>query len=343
MGYAVQNLNLENKLYQYKINFINKWMSKGSNCINVLSNDAVFGIEPVCQQEENCNLKSKGTFISYYPSYGYPTDNTSDVYRVFPQDSFRIKALLDITRALEWKYVPVISSHGRYGRLAQRFIDKLEEADSCLHQHYELPLRSSQQSFDEIEKFTSNAVVSFTVAQDTIKVIKNVDRIREGKIQILFAYGPINYDEIGEIEKANGTLFLDFSSEELPAFSEYICKNDCNKYKSKPEWCKRNTSLCKEGRPSQDSYLFSPFHLVIKAVQSLTEAIENSASSNINDINYMGLKARKMLVRGYLHKKLRCGYISPMHNTEENGVITYDIINLVSNELRVKISIRSVE
>ena len=249
MEFAVKNLSLT---FEYKVNFNNKQVTKDLNCINEISNYSAFGIGPMYPRDANRLLEADGTFVSYYSSYEHqPSDDHSSVYRVTPPDSFRIQALLDIVRTLGWKRLSVISSYGENGHTAaSHFIERLEKAHSCLDQHLELPWKKSTKKFKKISKLNSSAIISFTMGQDTVNVIRYINRNKRQKPQLLFAFGSMKYGEISEKTVANGSLFLDFPLMPVPALTEYLCKNNCGTFNGSqplPVWCEErhsNFSLC---------------------------------------------------------------------------------------------------
>ena len=205
MKYAVENLNLT---FKYKAVFNKKLVSKDLSCINVMSNYSVFGIGPMHPRDTNHLLEADGTFVSYYSSHDNFLDSESPVFRVTPNDTFRVRAILDIVRKLNWKFVSVISSYGSNGRrAAQYFIDRLDDADSCLDRHLELPLKRKTEKFKQIGELESNAIICFTVGQDTVNVIRQLNTFTKKLPQLLFAFGSINYDEIGKKTIGHGTLF----------------------------------------------------------------------------------------------------------------------------------------
>ena len=364
MEFTVNNLNLT---FKYNVHFNDKRVSR--SLVNDMFNCSIFGIGPMYPRDTNHLSEADGTFVSYYSSYNQALDYQSPVHRVTPEDSFRVQALLDIVRTIGWKYVSVISSYGENGRTAaQSFIDSIDKAHSCVYQHLKLPLKKSIAIFKEIPNLNSSAIISFTMGEDTVNVIRYTGKNEKKKPQIIFAFGSLNYHKIGTETVANGTLFLDFPSVEILALYDYICKSNCSNIKanqSAPVWCKNkyysfslcdripvllrnvcrkndcnevkhnqsitlpckekysDVSMCKE----QFSHFFAPVRQIINAVNVLTEAIENSAK---DDIKSLGVKARQKLVRDYVRKNSRCGYIKTSNYTQEYDVIKYDIINLIS-------------
>ena len=117
-------------------------------------------------------------------------------------------------------------------------------------------------------------------------------------------------------------------SEGIPAFSRYPCEDSNKSDKgSLSGKCKANLSFCERITEDGFSYFFSPVGQVIRAVQVLAEAIENSAKQNSE---YLGIKARQRQVRKYLFNYSGCNYVLPSTCTDEDGVIKYDLINFVS-------------
>ena len=345
MEFALEKLNSS---FRFEATFNSKEIRESINCIKCMSNFSVFGIGPIYPRDLSYLLETDGTFVSYYPADAQTLHDTSSVYSIVPVDSFRIRALVDLVRKLEWKYISIISSYGGNGqKTAESFVEKIMDSNvACIDEDIELPLKNTKKSFEYIETINSSAIISFTMGRDTVSVIEHLNAKRGKKPQVLFAFGTIYYDEIGKKRSlhkaANGSLFVDFHSKEIPEFSKYICQDTCNKSNnilSPPVWCsefKSKISLCKKGRPKYPSYFFTPVHLVIRAVNSLATAVENSAK---NDIEYLGLKARQTLVREYLHRNTKCHYI--LNNSskfEDNNLIRYDIINFVSYGWKYKIS-----
>ena len=338
LEFALENVN---SAFKFEAVFNNKKIRESLNCISCMSNHSVFGIGPMYPRDMSYLWDTDGTFVSYYSSNDHLSDNSyeSSMFSIVPPNSFRIQALLDIVRALEWKHVSVISSYGENGRTAaQYFIDKIEKANSCLDFHLELPLKRATKKLEEIQKINSSAIISFTMAEDTVNVIRYLDWIKDRKPQMLFAFGTIHFEEVGGkptlSKTANGSLFLDFVSLEIPQFSTYICQNNCNKLKHRlfpPVWCIGNNSrvsMCEGSKPKHVSYAFTPYHLIMAAVYSLVDAIENSAK---DDIEFLGMKARQKLVRKYLNKNTKCNYILENSNgLQHHNSIMYDIINFAS-------------
>ena len=246
MEFAVNNLNLT---FKYNVHFNHKRVSR--SLVNDMFNYSIFGIGPMYPRDTNLLLEADGTFVSYYSSYDQSLDYQSAVHRVTPEDSFRVQAMLDIVRTLGWKYVSVISSYGENGdTAAQNFIDSIEKAHSCVQQHLKLPLKRSAESLKEILNINASAVISFTMGKDTENVIRYMSKNKERKPRIIFAFGSLHYHKIGKITAANGSLFLEFPSVDIPAFYKYVCKSNCSNIKgnqSRPVWCKdrySDLSLC---------------------------------------------------------------------------------------------------
>ena len=249
MEFTVSNLNLT---FKYKVNFNNNRVSR--SLVNDMFNYSIFGIGPMYPRDTNLISEADGTFVSYYSFYDQALDHQSSVYRVTPEDSFRVQALLDIVRTLEWKYVSVISSYGANGdTAAQRFVDSIEKAHSCVYQHLKLPRKKSAEKIKGISNIiNSSAIISFTMGEDTENVIRFMGRNKKKKHQIIFAFGSLHYHKIGMKTAANcnGALFLDFPSVEIPKFYEYLCNSNCSNVKvnqSLPVWCKdkySGLSLC---------------------------------------------------------------------------------------------------
>ena len=199
LEFAVENLRMT---FRYKMNFNEKRFSQSTG--RDISNNSIFGIRPIYPRDINRLLQTDGNFISYFSSYEYSLDDQFAVCSVVPQDLFTIQALLDIVCRLNWKYVSVISAHGENGRIAaQHFIDSIEEAESCLDLYLELSLKRSTKTLKEILNTNSSAIIAFTMAEDTVYVIRYIDELDKKDIQLLFAFGTINYDDIGKTAASN--------------------------------------------------------------------------------------------------------------------------------------------
>ena len=342
MEFALENIN---STFRFEAIFNSKKIRKDLKCVNSMSNFSVFGIGPMYPRDLRYLLEADGTFVSYYSPKEHLSDdddNDSDsVFSVVPRNLFRIRALLDIVRKFKWRYVSVASSYGEHGRIeAEEFIDRIAEANSCVDSHIRLPLKHNRKKFKDFEKINSSALISFTMGQDTVNVIKHLSGKSGKQFQVIFAFGTISYDEIGSNRilsvNANETLFVDFQSMEISKFTNFICQNTCNSSRNRrlrPIWCdggNRKISLCSGNVPKYNSYLFTPVHLVMKAVRVLANAIEISAK---DDIQYYGLKVRQNVVQKHLRNNTECGHtLDSSKSLEDNGKVRYDIISLVTYE-----------
>ena len=158
------------------------------------------------------------TAISY--SAAFSDFDSKAMLRTVPSNFYRVQALLELVKRLEWNYVAVISSYGHDGELdAKKFISKLSRIEVCLGEQIYLPKQRSadHKAFDKavvtIQKDPRiKAIILFTVNKDSRSIMKALkDKKLEQFYRIICAFGCTNYREVvEEVEDvALGTISLD--------------------------------------------------------------------------------------------------------------------------------------
>ena len=156
--------------------------------------------------------------ISY--SAAFSDFDSKAMLRTIPSNFYRVQALLELVKRLEWNYLAVISSYGHDGELdAKKFISKLSRIGVCLGEQIYLPKHSSvdHNTFDNavvtIQKDPRiKAIILFTVNDDSRSIMKALkDKKLEYFYRIICAFGCTNYKEVvEEVEDvALGTISLD--------------------------------------------------------------------------------------------------------------------------------------
>ena len=163
-----------------------------------------------------------GTLQQFAISYSaaFSDFDSKTMLRTIPSNFYRVQALLELVKQLEWNYLTVISSYGHDGELdAKKFISKLSRIGVCIGEQIYLPKQSSadHNTFDNavvrIQKDPRiKAVILFTVNKDSRSIMKALkDKKLEQFYQIVCAFGCTNYKEVvEEVEDvALGTISLD--------------------------------------------------------------------------------------------------------------------------------------
>ena len=169
--------------------------------------------------------------ISYSATYsGF---DTTAMFRTISSNAYRVQALLDLVKRLEWNYLAVISSYGHDGeRDAKNFISKFSDIGVCLGEKIDLPRQrdANDDSFDiavtSLQKdIRIKALVLFTTNDDSRRIMLALKRQKvEGFYQIICAFGCTNYMEVveGLEDVALGTISLDIHYKRKQEFETYF-------------------------------------------------------------------------------------------------------------------------
>ena len=153
--------------------------------------------------------------------------------RTVPSNFYRVQALLDLVKRLEWNYLAVISSYGHDGeRDAKNFISRLSGIGVCLGEQIDLPRQSSanSSSFNNAVKTIRKdqqirAIILFTINDDSRHIMMALKKNNlEHFYRIICAFGCTNYMEVvEEVEDvALGTISLDIHYKREYGFENYF-------------------------------------------------------------------------------------------------------------------------
>ena len=257
------------------------------------------------------------TFKQITVSYSafYSDFDIKAMFRTVSSNFYRVRALLDLVKRLEWNYLAVINSYGHDGdRDAMSFISKFSSIGACLGEQIDLPRQrdANNESFDSavasLQKDNRiKAIVLFTTNDDSRRIMLALKRKKlEGFYRIICAFGCTNYIEVveGIEDVALGTISLDIHYKSESGFETYFLsrtprtsnntqfikfwekifncsvnlKNNISSYSGRTP-CTGEEKL-KEGK---GYYPLTPIHTVTNAVYSIAYAL-------------------KLLVKEYCHK-----------------------------------------
>ena len=241
MKFAVERVNNNNESlfgYTLKVNEIYFSSNDGLVPESVLSTflqKIPFLIGPYSSETSYVASILTKTFQQIAISYSaaYSDFDTTAMFRTIPSNAYRVQALLELVKRLEWTYLAVISSYGHDGeRDAMNFISKFSDIGICLGEQIDLPRQgdANDGSFDSavtsIQKdMRIKALVLFTTNDDSRRIMLALKRQKlEGFYQIICAFGCTNYMEVveGLEDVALGTITLDIHYKREQEFETYF-------------------------------------------------------------------------------------------------------------------------
>ena len=324
MRYAVRRVdNSSEELFGYSFKIKNIY---GSNerqdvrphVLKTFTSRVLFLIGPYSPETSYVASILTGTFgqiaISY--SAAFSDFDSKAMLRTVPSNFYRVQALLELVKQLEWNYLAVISSYGHDGELdAKKFISKLSHIGVCLGEQIYLPKQSSadHNTFENavvtIQKDPRiKAIILFTVNDDSRSIMKALkDKKLEYFYRIICAFGCTNYkevvEEVGDV--ALGTISLDIHYKRDYKFEKHflsLTPKSNNESYFIAFWEKVFNCSVNDGNLTNHSsghtpctgeekleegkgyYPLTPVHTVIDAVYSvayaLKEFIKNSCHKN---------------------------------------------------------------
>ena len=242
-------------------------------------------------------------------SYGSVTVllSNKDVYNYFfrtvPPDSFFAAALAKILTRLDWNYVSIVYSTGRWSETTAREVENtLKKNNICIAKDLILVRFPQENDFDNvIERLVSddeqpNVVVLVTIQRDSRGLLKA--KTRNQRSRRLFFVGSIGWsnreDITNGLEKiADGMLSFGHQNEQIPDFKKYFHSLRFNNYdRNYNKWIGeywQETNKCKlqnfsvstsytakcSGDESNTNYKdLAAVHVVINAVQAMANALD---------------------------------------------------------------------
>ena len=324
MRYAVRRAdNSSEDLFGYsfaikKIYESNEREDVRTHVLKTFTSRVIFLIGPYSPETSYVASILTGAFrqIAISNSAAFSDFDSKAMLRTIPSNFYRVQALLELMKRLEWNYLAVISSYGHDGELdAKKFISKLSRTGVCLGEQIYLPKQSSadHNTFENavvtIQKDPRiKAIILFTINDDSRSIMKALkDKKLEHFYRIICAFGCTNYKEVvEEVEDvALGTISLDIHYKRDYKFEKHFLSltpksnnesyfiafwekvfnctvNDGNitNHSSRHNPCTGEEKL-EEGK---GYYPLTPVHTVIDAVYSvayaLKEFIKNSCHKN---------------------------------------------------------------
>ena len=228
MRYAVRRAdNSSEDLFGYsfaikKIYESNEREDVRTHVLKTFTSRVIFLIGPYSPETSYVASILTGAFrqIAISNSAAFSDFDSKAMLRTIPSNFYRVQALLELMKRLEWNYLAVISSYGHDGELdAKKFISKLSRTGVCLGEQIYLPKQSSadHNTFENavvtIQKDPRiKAIILFTINDDSRSIMKALkDKKLEHFYRIICAFGCTNYkevvEEVGEV--ALGTISLD--------------------------------------------------------------------------------------------------------------------------------------
>ena len=315
MRYAVERVNNDTESlhgYTFEVKQVYGSSSEDSVRDNVLEtflSKVPFLIGPYSSETSYVASILTKTFRQITASYSavYSDFDTKAMFRTVSSNVYRVQALLDLVKRLEWNYFAVINSYGHDGeRDAMSFISKFSSIGACLGEQIDLPRQrdANDKSFDKavasLQKDNRiKAIVLFTTNDDSRRIMLALKRKKlEGFYRIICAFGCTNYMEVveGIEDVALGTISLDIHYKSEFGFETYFLsrtpktsndthfikfwekifncsvnlKNTTNNSYSGLTPCTGEEKL-KEGK---GYYPLTPIHTVTNAVYSIAYALK---------------------------------------------------------------------
>lgn len=303
----------------------------------------------------------KYPLISSSATFDTTKEKDSLFFRVVPEDSFRVMAMIDLVKKLNWNLISVVSSNDRDGDTAARnFVKKIGVHRICFSSYTTLPEAARGSDY---ENAISNAnaesdargLVLFTTIQDSLGLIRAIRKLNKTqRFQIAAASGFTNYVEItrGNEDVLEGSLSLEHATTEIPDFSDYFLSlNLTNNYSHFNEFWEQTfqCSLQKAGGKRQCTgqerltrgigyYVNTPVYLVINAVYSLAytfrKVIEKKCEGKHGYCTFAtnGLPTFMSIMRQFLQANsfpdCSLNLTDPITNADPY-MIRYDVINFV--------------
>ena len=311
--------------------------------------------------------------VSYYASFHrflpIMDRDVSFLYRTVSSDSFRIFAMLDVVKALQWNYVAIICSYGLNGdAMARDFITELRKIDVSVYKYRQLCVKQAENHYDMAVRYVSGdvkvrALLLFTSNEDSAGVLRALGRANlTTKFQILASNGFANYVEVtsGNEEIAEGAISIEYETQEITEFRDYFLKLNpktrvskefrdfwestfqCN-LTSSPSSSTPNCTGQERLQPNKGYYSGTPVHLVINAVYSMAYAHKHivqkmcSESKNYCKIDTLSLDVKDRFAadtRNYFqansYPDLTLNITSPF-SSNSNTLVAYDILNYVKD------------
>ena len=304
--------------------------------------------------------------ISYYASFDKAENSEtcserSYFYRSVPTDTFKIHAILQVIKALKWRHVVIISSYDKNGAtMAKEFIANFQEIHYSVSKHEEISRYPTEFEYEQIVRYMSEdkgsrALVLFTTTDDSAGVLRALKRANlTERFQILAANGFTNYVEVtsGNEEVAEGSISIEYATEEIPEFREYFLKLNPkirNSTAFKIFWEQTfqctltphtNSSvpactLQEKLKQGKGYYSNTPVHLVISAVYSMAYSIKHvieimcaNSSSYCNINPYVTIFKVRDYLKSHCFPDLTLNLTNPFV-TESPYHVKYDILNYV--------------
>ena len=248
--------------------------------------------------------------VSYYASFHQCLPimdrDFSFLYRTVSSDSFRILAMLDVVKALQWNYVVIICSYGLNGdAMARDFITELQKIDVSVYKYWQLGVEPTENHYNTAVRYVSDdirarALLLFTTNEDSAGVLRALSRANlTTKFQILASNGFANYVEVasGNEDIAEGAISIEYATQEIAGFRDYFLKLNPKTRVSKEFrdfWestfqCSLTSSSSSSTlnctgqerlQPGKGYYSGTPVHLVINAVYSMAHAYKHIVKKN---------------------------------------------------------------
>ena len=306
----------------------------------------------------------KYALISYSASFDTTKDGNSLFFRTVPEDSFRVMALIELIKRLEWNFISIVSSNDRDGdNAARKFIKKSEEHRICFYSHISLQEVVTEDDYESaITQASSNldakGLVLFTNIDDSLGLIRALRKLnKKGRFQILAASGFTNYIEItkGNEDILEGSISLEYATNEIPEFREHFLSLNLseNKY---PQFAKfweqtfncsttgidrrKNCTGSEKLQPGVGYYESTPVHYIINVVYTLANVFRNVVEAACKSrtgyckVDTAGISYYLKPIRNYLqsHSFPDCtlNVTDPVTGLDPY-LVSYNVLNYVRN------------
>ena len=298
--------------------------------------------------------------ISYSASFDTTKDSNSFFFRTIPEDSFRVMAVVDLIKRLEWNFISIVSSNDRDGdNAARQFVKKITNHRICFYTYTSLQEVVTDDDYNTAIREASTNVnakglILFTNIADSLGIIKALRTLNlTRRFQILAASGFTNYVELtyGNEDILEGAISIEHSTDEIPTFRDYFLSRNLTT-SSYPQFEKfweqtfqcsvKRSSLTRQCtgdeklKPGMGYFKNTPVHLIINVVYTLAymfrTAIENMCKGRDGYCNFQPRLTSYYLkpVRNFLQRNsfpdCTLNITDPITNLDPY-LVKYDVLN----------------
>eukprot|EP00794_Sanderia_malayensis_P011799 gene11799-13020_t len=309
--------------------------------------------------------------VSYGASYDEIEPSGIDFFRTVATDSFRVAAMVELLKRLDWDFVSVISSHAQNGdAMARSFVKKAVTRDICYNTHVSLADKAKRSDYASAVKMAAadpraKGLLLFTTMRDSINLLRELkEQNMSDRFHIVSATGLTTYVELtrGYETMLDGAISLEVATREIPEFKDHFLalkpqmRNssefdlfwentfDCNIPWKKnragfPNNSKRNCTGKEQLADGKGYYPHTPIQPVIDSFYALALAYKYIIETDCSQKAYcdwdqsMGYKYAKRISK-YLQANSFADRTLTLTNPITNhdpNLVEYDILNFVKS------------